>query len=122
MISRPRLMRNPILLMLCVVLVKGACRHEPPSYPSADAMSAALETEGADCAAGSGAEAQLVKDSATCVMDGNETQLFVFADAEAKRKWLAFGRRLDEDLVEGPNWVAITSDPDLLENVRAALL
>jgi hypothetical protein len=118
------------LAVIGVAGLLGACGgSDPRSYPGVDALAEALRDGGVECSdlvvadapTGEDAGKSLPKDAGTCGSDDEGLQLFVFADVEARDKWLTLGKMFSENVVTGPNWTVIAQNEDAAERVADAL-
>jgi hypothetical protein len=107
---------------LAVIAVAGlslsACSGEAESYGDIDALAAAVDGAGVECASlEDEGSSQLVESSGSCADGG--TDLFLFASAGDLEDWRRVGGLLDPTVV-GPNW-AVSGDSDDVEAIADAL-
>lgn len=96
-----------LLLALVAALALVSCSPEPETYGDVNAVAAALEEADLSCVeVSTSPPGDIVRDQGTCKAAGSEHDIFVFADEDARDRWLEIGGGLGE-VVVGPNWVVI---------------
>ncbi len=120
-----RLHRSGLCLAAALLLVLGAAcsgADAPSSYGTVDAIIAALEKEGVRC---SGIEeldgAKLVREGASCKVDGKPVVARTFASASRRDDWLKVGASFGSSVLVGPNWVIATDAEDTAESLQEAI-
>jgi hypothetical protein len=107
---RPTLFVSVIL----VAVVLSGCSREAQAYEELSALRSAVSSAGVACErVDPGPDAELVRDSGTCV--GSEVSLYLFDDAGDLDDWRKVGTRLGPTLI-GPNW-AVTGDARELDRI-----
>lgn len=106
-----------LLTVLAAVWLVG-CSEGAASYAGISDLKADVVSAGIDCdRAEPGPDAELVKDSLTCIDRG--VTLYLFDDAAALADWAKVGTRLSPTLI-GPNWAA-TGEEQTLEQLAGEL-
>jgi hypothetical protein len=112
--------RRLVLVGAALALVFSACSRDAESYDGVRGVASALTNADLGCGdlhIGQGAE--LVTETASCTVDGDEVSIYIFATSGDRDKWSAVGPRL-EPTVLGPNW-AISGDEHTVQVIADEL-
>jgi hypothetical protein len=103
-------MKRPLLLLMALASLMGACSPGAESFETADAVVSHLEEEGVSCIdAEELPTASLVKDSLRCMNDGAQIEIYVFDSEEERDNWLKVGKGLS-GVITGPTWAIVAGE------------
>ncbi len=114
---------------LLLLLPFVACDSASETYPSADAVAAAMQDEDINCEGletttefsdATAEHESLVKERGVCTVDGETTVITLFENAEDRDDWVAVGRLLGSVAI-GPNWVVSSRSEQVVDEIAQAL-
>jgi hypothetical protein len=105
---------------VALALALGACSRDAGRYDGVRGVAAALA--GADLGCSDlrvGGEAELVAETGSCSVEGDEISIFLFKSSGDRDKWTKLGTKIEPSLL-GPNW-AISGSEDTVHAIAGEL-